>query len=355
VRCAFCSSVLKVSIRPLIDLGPVYLHLIHRGAQLREFLFDLLAPLHRGPVCFLFQRLPFDLELDDTAIQGVDLRGHAVQFDPQPGSGLIDQIDGLVRQEAVADVAVGKGRGGDNGCVLDPDAVMDLVALFQTPKDRDRILHGGLLDHDRLEPPFERRILFNVFAVFVQGGRAHAAQIAPRQGGLQHVGGIHGAFRRTGADDGVDLVDKEDDLPFGRGDLLQDGLETLLELTPVLRPGDEGADVQTDDPLVFEALRHIAVDDSLGQSLDDRRFADARLADQDRVVLRPPGEDLHDPPDLLVTADDRIEGTVFGQFVEIAGVPLQGLVLLFRIGIGDPLIAANVHEDPEDRILGNPR
>ena len=60
-------------------------------------------------------------------------------------------------------------------------------------------------------------------------------------------------------------------------------------------------------------------------------------------------------PDLLVPADDGIEGAVPGQFVEIAGVPFQRLVLLLRIGIGDPLISADLHEDLEDRILRDRR
>src|SRR5206468_1723101 len=39
----------------------------------------------------------------------------------------------------------------------------------------------------------------------------------------------------------------------------------------------------------------------------DGCLADARLADQGRVVLRLPTEDLDDPLDLLLPADDRIE------------------------------------------------
>ena len=142
--------------------------------------------------------------------------------------------------------------------------------------------------------------------------------------------------------------------PCGGGDLLQDGLQAVLELAPVLRAGDEGADIEADDPLVLEVLRHVAVDDPLGEPLHDRRLADARFPDQDGIVLRPPGEDLHDPPDLLIPADDGIEGAVPGQFVEIAGVPFQSLVLLLGIGIGDPLISPDLHEDLEDRILRDP-
>jgi hypothetical protein len=37
--------------------------------------------------------------------------------------------------------------------------------------------------------------------------------------------------------------------------------------------------------LVAQALRHLAIDDTLGQAFDDGGFADARLADQYRVVF----------------------------------------------------------------------
>ena len=41
-----------------------------------------------------------------------------------------------------------------------------------------------------------------------------------------------------------------------------------------------------------EQLGHVAVDDPLGQALDDGRLADARLAQQHGVVLRAAAEDL---------------------------------------------------------------
>ena len=88
---------------------------------------------------------------------------------------------------------------------------------------------------------------------------------------------------------------------------LEDGLEALLEFAAELGPGDQGAHVEGDDALVLEPLRHVAADDALGQPLDDGRLADARLADQDRVVLGAARQDLDDAADFLVAADDRIE------------------------------------------------
>src|SRR4029079_12020436 len=52
---------------------------------------------------------------------------------------------------------------------------------------------------------------------------------------------------------------------------------------------------------------HIAVDDALGQPLDDGGLADARLAEEDGVVLRAAREDLDDALDFLLAADERIE------------------------------------------------
>ena len=61
-----------------------------------------------------------------------------------------------------------------------------------------------------------------------------------------------------------------------------------------------------------ERLGHVAVHDPLRQALDDGGLADAGLADQDRIVLGPAGEHLHDTADLLVAADHRIELSLAG-------------------------------------------
>ena len=90
-------------------------------------------------------------------------------------------------------------------------------------------------------------------------------------------------------------------------DLLDDLLEALLELAAVLRAGDERADVERQDALVEQRLGHVAGHDALRETLDDGRLADARLADEGGVVLGPARQDLDDPLDLLLAADDRIE------------------------------------------------
>src|SRR6267143_100524 len=51
----------------------------------------------------------------------------------------------------------------------------------------------------------------------------------------------------------------------------------------------------------------VAVDDLLRQSFDDGRLADARLADEHRIVLGPAAEHLLHPLELVLAADERIE------------------------------------------------
>ena len=162
-------------------------------------------------------------------------------------------------------------------------------------------------------------------------------------------------FGRAGADDRVQLVDEQDDLALGVGDLLEHGLEPLLELAAVLRAGDERAHVERDDALVLEALGHVAADDARGEPLDDGRLADARLADEHRVVLGAARQDLDDAADLLVAADDRIELALARQLGEVAAVALERLVGALGILARHALRPADAGQRGEDRVAWSAR
>ena len=120
-----------------------------------------------------------------------------------------------------------------------------------------------------------------------------------------------------GADQGVQLVDEQDDVAPG-ADLLEHLLEALLEIAPVAGPGHQGAQVQGVELLALDGLGHVAGDDLLGQPFDDGGLADAGLADENRIVFGAPGEDLHDPLDLAFAADDRVQLAFAGQLGQVA-------------------------------------
>ena len=160
-------------------------------------------------------------------------------------------------------------------------------------------------------------------------------QLAARQRRLQEVRSVHRAVGFAGADDGVHLVDEQDVGAGRRRDFLQHGFEPLLELATVFRAGDQRAHVEREKLLVFQAFRHVAVDDAQRQAFNDRGLADARLADQDRIVLGAPRQHLDGAADFFVAADHRIELAVARGLGEIARIFLQRLIGVFgrcRVG-----------------------
>ena len=216
---------------------------------------------------------------------------------------------------------------------------MHLIAFLQPAQDGDGVLDAGLIDHDRLEPAFERGVLLDVFAILVEGGGADGAELTPGELGLEQVARVHRTLGGSRAHDGVELVDEEDDLAFAAGDLLEEGLEAFLEVAAEFCPGDHRADVHGDDALVLEGLGDVSADDATGQAFDDRRFTDAGLADEDGIVLRTAREDLHHAADLFVTTDDRVDLAFAGKLGEVAPVFLKRLVFAFGVLVGHTLRA----------------
>jgi hypothetical protein len=190
-----------------------------------------------------------------------------------------------------------------------------------------------------------------VLPVLVERGRPDDAQLATREHRLEHVAGVHRALGLSRPDDRVHLVDEHDEQAFRVGDLLEHRLEPLLELASELGAGDEGAHVERDQPLVLEPLGDVAVHDALREALGDRRLADARLADEDGVVLRTPRQHLHHATDLLVAADDGIELPLARHLGEIARVALQRLILVLGRLVGDTVRASHRLQRLEQRVV----
>ena len=253
--------------------------------QFGQLHLQLLQPVARGGIGLLLQRFALDLQLDDLAVQLVDFLRLGIDLHAQPAAGLVHQIDGLVGQEAVGDIAVGELCRRDDGAVGDAHAVMQLVLLLQPAQDGDGLRHRGFGHEHRLEAPRQGGVLFHMLAVLVQCRGTDAMQLAACQGRLQHVGGVHRAIRLAGTHQRVHLVDEQDDLAGRRRDFAQHRFQSLLELAAELGAGDQRPQVERQQPAVLQRLRHVAIDDALGQPLDDGGLADAGLADQHGIVL----------------------------------------------------------------------
>ena len=148
--------------------------------QVGQFFFQLFQTVFAGGIVLFLQRLGLDLQLQDLAIQLVEFFGLAIHLHPQAAGGFVHQVDGLVGQEAVGDVAVRQGGRRDQGRVADAHAVVQFVFFLDAAQDADGILDRGFGDHHRLETPGRGRVFLDVFAVFIQrrGTRRNATRPA---------------------------------------------------------------------------------------------------------------------------------------------------------------------------------
>ena len=209
-----------------------------------------------------------------------------------------------------------------------------------------------LVDQHLLEAALERGILLDVLAVFVERRRADAVQFAARQRRFEHVAGVDGAFGLAGADHGVQFVDEQDDLAGFLRDFLEHGLQAFLELAAILGAGQQAGHVEDQHLLALERFRHLAIDDALRQAFDDGRLADARLADQHRVVLGPPLQNLNGAANFVVATDHRVELALRGALGQVDAVFLQRLALAFGFLRIDTLPATDGHDRGVQRLAG---
>ena len=205
---------------------------------------------------------------------------------PKPYSGccLIHQINGFIRQEPIADIALGQLRCRLQGRVGNGHLMMLLIALPDALQNLDGFFLSGLLHGNGLEPALQGRVLLNVLAVLLYGGCADDLKLSPGQRRFQDVGCVHGSFRAACADQRVQLVDKEQDIPCAPH-LVHDIFNTLLELTPVLGACHHTGEIQGQKPLAPHGIRYGSIHNPLGQSFYNGGLAHARLTDETGVVL----------------------------------------------------------------------
>ena len=171
-----------------------------------------------------------DLKFAERFAQGQRLR-HFVH--PHAAGGLVHQIDGLVRQEAIGDVAGRKPRGRAQRLIADGNLMMCLVGLADALEDVNRLFDGRLFHQHGLEAALQRGVPLDVLAILIQRGGADTLQLTARQGRLQQIRGIHAAARAARAHQHVDFVNEKNGVAIG--DLLDHLLEALLELAAVHR------------------------------------------------------------------------------------------------------------------------
>ena len=295
----------------------------------RQLFIKHIETLQARFIRLFLQRLLFQLQLDDTAIETVQLFRLRVDLHTDAGCCFIDKVDGFIRQLTVGNIAMRQGRRRHDGRVSDLHVVVQFITFFQTAQYGDGIFYRRLGNEHFLETTFQSGVFFNVLAVFIKGGGADAVQFTARQGRFQHVAGIHRAVGFTRADHGVQLIDKQDNVAFLFRQIVQHTFQTLFEFTAIFRPGHQRAHIQRQYPTAFQPFWYFAVDDTLRQSFDDCRFTHPGFTNQHRVVFSTALKYLDGTTDLFITADHRVQFALFGTLGQIDGKFFQCLTLVF--------------------------
>ena len=230
---------------------------------------------------------------------------------------------------------------------------MRLVFGLKPAQNPNRVFRARLIHIHRLEPARKRRIPLNVTLIFTQGGGAYRVQLAPRERGLEHIGGVNRALGTSGADERMQLVDKNNKFSLSALNLAHDCFQPILKLAAVFGARDNRAKINGNQFFVFERLRHLARDDPLRKAFYNRCLADSGFTNQHRIVFGPARQHFHHAPDFCGAADHRIQLFLPGKPREIARVFLQHIIFGLRLRIRDALAAAQFLQGFEHQFFGN--
>src|SRR5262245_41187878 len=90
--------------------------------------------------------------------------------------------------------------------------------------------------------------------------------------------------------DSVRIIDK----------LFHDGLQAFFKLPAVFGSGNDQGEIQYEDAFIRKKGRNLAVDDALSQTLNNRRFSDAGIANEHGIVLGATAQNLNHTIDFVV-------------------------------------------------------
>ena len=128
---------------------------------------------------------------------------------------------------------------------------MRFIFWPQAFQNLDCFIDSRRIDLHRLKTTLERGIFLDVLAIFVHRRRADALQFTAAQSRLDNVGSVHRAFGRARTDDGMQLVDKENDV-LGATDFIHHRLDALFELAAIFGSGDHQREIERDHSFVAQ-------------------------------------------------------------------------------------------------------
>ena len=219
----------------------------------------------------------------------------------------IEHVNGLVRQEAFADVAFTKFNGSTHSIRRITHIVMLFILRAEAIENLDRIFDRRRIHDNRLETAFKSRILLDVLAVFVKSRSANALEFTTCKGGLKDVRSIEAAFRAACPHNRVEFIDKENHGIANALEFHDEALHAFFELATILCTSHHSSNVKRHNALVRKQIRNLALYNLESQTFDNRSLTYARFANERRVVLFATAKNLDQAFNFCFTADNRVE------------------------------------------------
>ena len=121
----------------------------------------------------------------------------------------------------------------------------------------------------------------------------------------------------------MELVDEQDGGAVPH-QLFQQVFQPLLKIAPVLGARHQACHIQRQQPPPLQRSGHLPGGNAQRQTLSQRRFAHARLADQTGVVFLAAAQDLHHAVQLRFPAEHRVQLPFGGAAGQIAAIFIAG-------------------------------
>ena len=228
--------------------------------------------------------------------------------------------------------------------------MVNFIVFFQATQNFHGIGNRGFFHIDFLETPGQCTVFFKDATEFLISCRTHAFQFTGGKHRLDQVGSIHHPTRgRTGTDNGVDFVDKQNRTGI-IGQLLEHAFQTFFKITTVFGASYQCTQIERVDGRAMQNFRHFVVHDHLCQAFGNRGFTHTGFTHQQRVILATSTQNLHCTFHFVFTTNQRINLVLQCFHIEIGGVLIQRRA----VGFGSFLVLhLGFHRAVFFRHLGN--
>lgn len=205
-------------------------------------------------------------------------------------------------------------------------------------QDGNGIIYVWFVYQNGLEMVFECFIVFKVFLVFIEGGGIDSVQFVFCQSRFQDIGSIYSVLFFISINQGMNFINEEENLFFSCFDFVDYRFEVFFKFVLIFGFGNQCVYIQGKDVFIMQVFWYIFIYDVVGQFFDDCCFIYVRFVDQYGVVFGMVGQDMQYVVDFIFLADYWVEFVVVCYFVEVDGVFVQSIVVVFGIVGGDVFV-----------------